>query len=178
MSLNKFTDTAKGYSLELDIGADEIKANQMETTNIDLVTINSEPYPPVAPAAGSVFEIQQVGAYNPLPVTSTKASQYILLGGAALTNTDITTINAAPYNGFTIRVAVTQVNAVSGSVTIKHNDPSQNPAEQKYPIICNGGGDIVLAPVSPTVFSYCTLIYNDNYPGLGSPAWVCTNFIT
>lgn len=46
MSLNKFTDVAKGYTLELDIGADEMKANQMETTNIDLVTINSEPYPP------------------------------------------------------------------------------------------------------------------------------------
>ena len=44
MSLNKFTDTAKGYSLELDIGADEIKANQIETTNIDLTSINGVPY--------------------------------------------------------------------------------------------------------------------------------------
>jgi hypothetical protein len=46
MSLNKFTDVAKGYSLGLDVGADEMKANQIETTNIDLVTINNEPYPP------------------------------------------------------------------------------------------------------------------------------------
>jgi hypothetical protein len=45
MSLNKFTDATKGYDLDLGVGADEMKANQIETTNIDLVTINGQPYP-------------------------------------------------------------------------------------------------------------------------------------
>jgi hypothetical protein len=45
MSLNKFSDKEKGYDLDLGVGADEMKANQMETVNIDLSTINGQPYP-------------------------------------------------------------------------------------------------------------------------------------
>ena len=46
MSLNKFSDVDTGYTLNLDIGADEIKANQISTTNIDVTTINGAPYIP------------------------------------------------------------------------------------------------------------------------------------
>jgi hypothetical protein len=46
MSLNKFTNTSTGFDLDLDIGCDELKANNITTTNIDLVTINGQPYPP------------------------------------------------------------------------------------------------------------------------------------
>jgi hypothetical protein len=42
MSLNKFTNTSTGFELDLDIGCDELKANNITTDNIDLVTINGQ----------------------------------------------------------------------------------------------------------------------------------------
>ena len=44
MSLNTFTNADKGIQLGLKIGAIEIKTNQIETKNIDVATINGEPY--------------------------------------------------------------------------------------------------------------------------------------
>jgi len=66
MSLNKFTDAEKGYNLDLGVGADEMKANQIETTNIDLVTINGQPYPPnTVPIKKAVgLEYQTAYTYN------------------------------------------------------------------------------------------------------------------
>lgn len=46
MSLNKFFNTNTGLDIDLRIGADEVKANNMETNNIDVTTINGSPYPP------------------------------------------------------------------------------------------------------------------------------------
>jgi hypothetical protein len=54
MSLNKFTNTSTGFDLQLDIGCDEIKANNVITDNIDTTTINGLP-----PGGGS-------GVQNPL----------------------------------------------------------------------------------------------------------------
>lgn len=67
MSLNKFTDVNKGFTLGLDLGADEIKANQIETTNIDVTTINGAPY---VPGGGG-------GVTNPL-------SANLVLGGFSI----------------------------------------------------------------------------------------------
>jgi hypothetical protein len=176
MSLNKFTDATKGYDLDLGVGADEMKANQIETKNIDLVTINSKPYPPNAPPEGSVFSLQQIGAYNPLPVTSTNATEFILFPGQAPNvNTDIKTINVAPYDGYRIRIRVTQQGALGGTITIKHNDPSQNASEQMYPIICTSFTDLLLNPVSPTIYVWAELIYVENYPNVPEGrAWICS----
>ena len=46
MSLNKFFNTNTGLDIDLRIGADEVKANNMQTTNIDVSTINGVPYLP------------------------------------------------------------------------------------------------------------------------------------
>jgi hypothetical protein len=43
MSLNKFTNTSTGFDLDLDIGCDELKANNITTDNIDANTINGGP---------------------------------------------------------------------------------------------------------------------------------------
>jgi hypothetical protein len=66
MSLNKFTNTSTGFDLDLDIGCDELKANNITTTNIDLVTINGQPYPPnTVPIKKAVgLEYQTAYTYN------------------------------------------------------------------------------------------------------------------
>jgi len=175
MSLNKFTDTEKGYDLDLGVGADEMKANQIETINIDLTTINSKPYPPNAPPAGSVFDLDPI-VYNPLPVTSTNATDFLVLSGAPGNVTEIKTINAAPYNGYKFRIGVTYNAASIGQVLIRGNDASQNPAEQKYPIVTNGAStDITLGPVSPNNWAWVELVYVENHPAYGFPAWACSN---
>ena len=164
MSLNKFTDTEKGYSLDLGVGADEMKANQIETINIDLTTINSKPYPPNAPPAGSVFA-----------VSSTNATDFLVLSGAPGNVTEIKTINAAPYNGYKLRIGVTFNGASIGQVLIRGNDPSQNPAEEKYPIVTNGASlDVTISPVSPNNWSWVELVYVENHPAYGFPAWACS----
>jgi len=43
MSLNKFTNTETGFQLDLDIGCDTLKANNITTDNIDANTINGGP---------------------------------------------------------------------------------------------------------------------------------------
>ena len=42
MSLNKFTAVDTGFDLELDIGCDQLKANNVITDNIDVVSINGQ----------------------------------------------------------------------------------------------------------------------------------------
>lgn len=175
MSLNKLTNVNTGYELKLDVGADEMKANQMETINIDLTTINNQPYPPSAPPAGSVFDLDPI-VYNPLPVSSTKATDFLVLSGAAGNVTEIKTINAAPYNGYKLRIGIIFNSATIGSVLIRGDDASQNPAEQKYPIVTNGASlDIQLGPVSPNNWVWVELVYVENHPAYGYPAWACSN---
>ena len=61
MSLNKFMDTGMGHSLSLLLGADEIKANQIETTNIDVTTINGTPYTAAAAASSGSQSSLELG---------------------------------------------------------------------------------------------------------------------
>jgi hypothetical protein len=174
MSLNKFTNAEKGYELDLGVGADEMKANQIETINIDLKTINSKPYPPNAPGAGSVFDLDPI-VYNPLPVSSTNATDFLVLSGSPGNVTEIKTINAAPYNGYKLRIGVTYNGATIGNVLIRGDDASKNPAEQKYPIVTNGvTTDVIVNPVSPNNWSWVELVYVENHPAYGYPAWACS----
>jgi hypothetical protein len=45
MSLNKFTAVDTGFNLELDIGCDQLKANNVVTDNIDVASINGQAPP-------------------------------------------------------------------------------------------------------------------------------------
>lgn len=46
MSLNKFSNTEIGQRIDLQIGCDELKANNVVSDNLDITTINGSPYPP------------------------------------------------------------------------------------------------------------------------------------
>jgi hypothetical protein len=46
MSLNKFSNTTIGQTIDLQIGCDELKANNVVSDNLDVSTINGSPYPP------------------------------------------------------------------------------------------------------------------------------------
>lgn len=141
---------------------------------INLNTINYKPYPQANLPSSSVFILDpNIGAseYNPLP-TDTYASNYYMVDGTGLQSITIKTIGVGLYNGFSIRIGV--LAAAICNVVINHNDPSQNQAEQKYPILINNFSNITLNPINPTNFQYVELVYNDNYAGTGDRVWVCS----
>lgn len=77
MSLNKFTTCATGHSLKLSLGADEILANQIETTNIDVTTINGTPYTGAAQAqSGSQSSLELGDGVVEAPIIINLPCQY------------------------------------------------------------------------------------------------------
>jgi hypothetical protein len=177
MSLNKFFNVDTGFDiLKMNIGADEIKSNNIDatnitTTNINAITINTEPYPPPNPPQSSIFYLNpnEIGGYDPLPVSFNKGIDYLLTSGSLGNVLEIKTINLPPYNGYRIRLG--SMSYSYGSILIRHNDPSQNPAEQKYPIITNTQSDINISPVAPVAYLWVDLIYNEDF---GGRAWICS----
>lgn len=153
---------------------DNVESNNIDTDNINTTTINNQPYPQANLPSSSVFILDpNIGAseYNPLP-TDTYASNYYMVDGTGLQSITIKTIGVGLYNGFSIRIGV--LAAAICNVVINHNDPSQNQAEQKYPILINNFSNITLNPINPTNFQYVELVYNDNYAGTGDRVWVCS----
>jgi hypothetical protein len=62
MSLNKFFDTNTGYDvLKMNIGADEVKCNNIDTTNINTSTING--VPPVGGVSNPLTENLKLGGF-------------------------------------------------------------------------------------------------------------------
>jgi hypothetical protein len=62
MSLNKFFDTNTGFNiLKMNIGADEVKCNNIDTTNINTTTING--VPPVGGVQNPLTENLKLGGF-------------------------------------------------------------------------------------------------------------------
>ena len=62
MSLNKFFDTNTGFNiLKMNIGADEVKCNNIDTTNINTTTING--VPPVGGVSNPLTENLKLGGF-------------------------------------------------------------------------------------------------------------------
>lgn len=81
MSLNKFTDTSKGYALGLDVGADELKCNTIEV-------VNSITAPNVVLTDGSQGLTQKVPAVSVVLATDKRNQSGVVPGG------QLTTFNA------------------------------------------------------------------------------------
>ena len=70
MSLNKFTNISTGFELDLDIGCDELKANNITTDNIDANTINGGPIGGVTNPLTSDLKLGGFAIIEPLAAVS------------------------------------------------------------------------------------------------------------
>jgi hypothetical protein len=130
MSLNKFTNTSTGFDLDLDIGCDELKANNITTDNIDANTING------GPIGG--------GVTNPL-------TSDLKLGGFAIIE-PLTAVSPAlnidqldPAKKIELKVGgVAKVVVKSGEVELKENLNMDNNEIKNVSVVDNLSGTIIV----------------------------------
>ena len=130
MSLNKFTNTSTGFDLDLDIGCDELKANNITTDNIDANTING------GPIGG--------GVTNPL-------TSDLKLGGFAIIE-PLTAVSPAlnidqldPAKKIELKVGgVAKVVVKSGEVEVKENLNMNNNEIKNVSVVDNLSGTIIV----------------------------------
>lgn len=152
--------------------------NITSTQNITANKINGKVYPQAQPPQSSVVPLDiNAGVYNSLRIDPTEGGgvEYIVLVGNPATNVDIATIEGGNYNGQRIRITMPM--SGMGTITIKHLSGLAVPANGKFAIVCNNLADIVIAPITPQGFAWCELVYVENWKGLGTNYWVCSNVL-
>jgi len=105
MSLNKFTSTATGYDLQLDVGADEIKCNSLEVAGGPVAEFQRIPAN-YTTTNGAVVGIptQNLGAF--------RSGNYLRL----CDNVQVTMSNANTFNSFALEFDVPSYVPASGVI--------------------------------------------------------------
>lgn len=158
MSLNKFFDVNTGFDiLKMNIGADEIKCNNLETTTINnigvgsssIIYLNNQVYPTLDINNNDTFILKR---------TSTDPSPY---------NAEIQLIQEGLYDGQEITICV--IGETNINLIIK-NGLSESGVYKT--ILINGNADITLTTGSPYWFRQVKLRYNINSVA-GDNLWHC-----
>jgi hypothetical protein len=162
MSLNKIPPLPGGenvgYDLKLNVGADQMKCNNLVTTNINGVPYN--PSQNILYLTNQVYATLDIGNYDTfiLKRTPTDPTPY---------TAEIQLIEQGLYDGQEITICV--IGDVNISLTIKEAIPESGVYKT---IAINGGADISLTTGTPYYFREVKLRYNTNSVA-GVNAWHC-----
>lgn len=158
MSLNKFFDVDTGYDiLKMNIGADEIKCNNIDTTTINNIGIGSSSILYLNNQTYNTLDINNYDTFI-LKRTTTDPSPY---------NAEIQLIQEGLYDGQEITICV--IGETNIDLTIKDGIPESGIYKT---ILCNGNADINLTTGSPYWFREVKLRYNINSVA-GDNLWHC-----
>jgi len=158
MSLNKFFDVNTGFDiLKMNIGADEIKCNNIDTTTINNIGIGSSSILYLNNQTYNTLDINNYDTFI-LKRTTTDPSPY---------NAEIQLIQEGLYDGQEITICV--IGETNITLTIKNGIPESGAYKT---ILINGNSDINLITGSPYWFREVKLRYNINSVG-GLNLWHC-----
>jgi hypothetical protein len=138
MSLNKFFNTGTGLDIDLRIGADEVKANNMQTQNIDTFTINGVPYLP-----GS-------GVTNPL-TSNLKLDGFAIIEELASLSPSLNIDQLNNTKDIKLKIGgISKVDVKNNEITLNENLNMDNHEIKNVSVIDNSSGAIQIIGSSTT----------------------------